>query len=84
LVFSSQAAIYAIRGRRDLWGPRPGLWVLVSSVADVMIASTLAVGGALMTPLPAPVVLGVLAVAAVLATVLAAVKVPVFARFGIA
>jgi H+-transporting ATPase len=81
LVFSSQATIYAIRGRRHLWGPRPGLWVAVSSVADVMIASIFAVAGIFMTPL---VVAGVFAAAAVFAAALAVVKVLVFARFRIA
>jgi hypothetical protein len=81
LVFSSQATIYAIRGRRHLWGPRPGLWVAVSSVADVMIASIFAVAGIFMTPL---VVAGVFASAALFAAALAVVKVLVFARFRIA
>lgn len=84
LVFSSQSTIYAIRGRRHLWGPRPGIWVAVSSVADVMIASIFAVTGIFMTPLPISVVVGVFAAAAVLAAVLAVVKVLVFARFRIA
>ncbi len=52
LVFGSQAMIYAIRERRHLWGSRPSLWLAVSSVADVVIASPLAVGGIAMTPLP--------------------------------
>jgi H+-transporting ATPase len=84
LVFSSQATIYAIRGRRHLWGPRPGLWVVVSSVADVMIASIFAVAGIFMTPLPTSVVPGVFAAAAVFAAALAVVKVLVFAPFRIA
>jgi hypothetical protein len=56
----------------------------VSSVADIAIASTLAVGGIAMTRLPALVVVGTLAAAAVFALVLDLVKVPVFARLGIA
>ena len=84
LVFGSQATIYAIRERRHLWGSRPSLWLAVSSVADIAIASTLAVGGIAMTPLPALLVAGTLAAAAVFAFVLDLVKVPVFARLGIA
>jgi RND family efflux transporter MFP subunit len=56
----------------------------VSSVADIAIASTLAVGGIAMTPLPALMVVGTLAAAAAFAFVLDLVKVPVFARLGIA
>jgi H+-transporting ATPase len=84
LVFGSQATIYAIRERRHLWGSRPSLWLAVSSLADIAIASTLAVGGIAMTPLPALLVAGTLAAAAVFAFVLDFVKVPVFARLGIA
>ena len=42
LVLGSQATIYAIRQRRHLWGSRPSLWLAASSVADIVIASTLA------------------------------------------
>jgi hypothetical protein len=84
LVFGSQATIYAIRERRHLWGSRPSLLLAVSSVADVAIASALAVGGIAMTPLPALLVAGMLGVAAVFAVVLDLVKVPVFAHLGIA
>jgi H+-transporting ATPase len=84
LVFGSQATIYAIRERRHLWGTRPSLWLVVSSVADIVIASTLAVGGIAMASLPPLVVAGTLAAAAAFAFVLDLVKVPVFARLGIA
>jgi H+-transporting ATPase len=83
LVFGSQATIYAIRERRHLWGSRPSLLLAVSSVADIAIASTLAVDGIAMTPLPPLLVAGTLAAAAAFAFVLDFVKVPVFARLGI-
>jgi len=84
LVFGSQATIYAIRERRHLWGSRPSLWLAVSSIADIAIASTLAVGGFAMSPLPPSVVAGTLAATAAFAFLLDLVKVPVFARLGIA
>jgi H+-transporting ATPase len=83
LVFGSQATLYAIRQRRHLWGSRPSLWLAMSSIVDIVIASTLAVGGIAMTPLPASVVAGV-AAAVAFAFVLEVVKVPVFARLRIA
>jgi H+-transporting ATPase len=83
LVFGSQAVIYAIRQRRHLWGSRPSLWVAASSVADILIAGTLAVGGIAMTPLPALAVAEALAAAAAFAIVLDVVKVPLFARLKI-
>jgi hypothetical protein len=55
-----------------------------SSVADIAIASTLAVGGIAMTPIPGLLVTGTLAGAAIFAFILDLVKVPVFVRLGIA
>jgi H+-transporting ATPase len=84
LVFGSQATIYAIRERRHMWGSRPSLMLVLSSIADIAIASTLAIGGIAMAPLPALLVAGTLAASAVFALILDLVKVPVFARLGIA
>jgi H+-transporting ATPase len=83
LVFGSQAIIYAIRQRRHLWGSRPSSWLAASSVADVLIASTLAVSGIAMTPLPAATIAGTLAATAAFALLLDIVKIPLFARLGI-
>ena len=84
LVFGSQATIYAIRQRRRLWGSHPSLWLVASSVADVMIASVLAVSGIAMAPLSPLVIAGMLAAAVAFAFVLDLVKVPLFARLQIA
>jgi H+-transporting ATPase len=84
LVFGSQATIYAIRERRHLWCSRPSLLLAVSSVADIAIASTLAVGGIAMTPIPALLVGGTLAAAVIFAVLSDLVKVPIFVRLGIA
>ena len=53
IVFGNQATTYTNRERRQLWSSRPSFWLVVSSVADLLIASTLAIGGIAMTPLPA-------------------------------
>jgi H+-transporting ATPase len=84
LVFGSQATIYAIRQHRRLWGSRPSLWLALSSVADIGIASTLAMGGIAMAPLPIWIVVGTLAAAAIFAVVADLVKVPAFRGLGIA
>jgi H+-transporting ATPase len=84
LVFGGQATIYAIRERRHLWGSRPSLLLVVSSVADLAITSTLAIGGFAMAPLSALLVAGTLAATIIFAFMLDLVKVPVFARLGIA
>jgi H+-transporting ATPase len=60
----------------------PGL-VYGSSLHNLLIASTLAVGGFAMTPLPAWVVAGTLVAAVAFAVILDFVKVPVFRRLSI-
>ena len=84
IVFGNQAAMYAIRERRRLWSSCPSFWLVVSSVADILIASMFAVWGLFMTPLPISVVAGALAAAVVFAFVVDAAKKPAFGRLGIA
>ena len=83
LVFGSQTTLYAIRERQRLWS-RPGLWLNLSSLANVLVISTMAVVGILMTPLPMVLVTGTLVAAVGFGVVLAAVKIPVFQRLAIA
>src|SRR3984957_7123130 len=83
IVFGNQATTYTNRGRPRLWSSRPSNWLVASSIGDIAIASTLAVGGIAMTPLPALLVAGTLAAAAAFAFALDLVKAPVFARLGI-
>jgi H+-transporting ATPase len=84
IVFGNQATMYANRERRRLWSSRPSFWLVVSSVADILIASTLAIWGIFMMPLPLFVVAGTLAATVVFAFVVDAAKRPVFGRLGIA
>jgi H+-transporting ATPase len=83
IVYASQATLYAIRERRFLWGLRPSIWLVLSSVADLLIISTLAIRGIAMAPLPVSVVAGEFAAAVVFGLILDGVKIPVFARLGI-
>ena len=85
IVFGNQATTYAIRERRRLWSSRPSFWLGVSSVADILIASTFAIGGifcydAFFRFLPWP---ARLVAAVVFALVVDAAKVPVFGGLGI-
>jgi H+-transporting ATPase len=84
IVFGNQATTYTNRERRHLWSSRPSLWLIISSGADVLIASILAIAGIAMAPLPALMVIGALAAAIVFAVALDFVKVPVFRQLGIA
>jgi H+-transporting ATPase len=83
IVFGSQATIYVIRGRQHLWGSRPSLILVLSSVADVLIISTLAICGIAMAPLALWVVACEFAAAIAFGLFLDVVKIPVFARLRI-
>jgi H+-transporting ATPase len=83
IVYGSQATIYAIRDRRHFWGLRPTLWLFLSSMADVLIISTLALRGIAMTPIPLAVLSYEFGAAIVFGLLLCGVKIPVFHRLGI-
>jgi H+-transporting ATPase len=75
--------MYANRERQRLWSSWPSHWLVVSSIADILIASTFAICGIFMTPLPILVVTGTLAASVAFAFVVDAAKAPVFRRLGI-
>jgi H+-transporting ATPase len=83
IVYGSQATIYALRSRRHFWGLRPSVLLVLSSVADLLIISMLAIFGIAMAPLSWPVVAGEFAAALAFALFLDGVKIPIFARLKI-
>jgi len=83
VVFGNQATTYANRTRQRVWSIRPSFLVILSSVVDLSIASTMARFGIAMAPLPLLVMSGTLAGAVVFAFVVDIVKVPVFNRLKI-
>jgi H+-transporting ATPase len=83
IVFGSQATTYVIRGRQHLWGLRPSIWLVLSSVADVFIISTLATFGIAMAPLPIAVIATDFGAAVAFGAILDVIKIPVFARLNI-
>jgi H+-transporting ATPase len=84
LVFSGQAVLYVVRERRRMWTSRPSFWLMLSSVIDISIITTLATRGILMTPLQPSIVVTTFAAAAVFAFVLDQVKHLVFMRLKMA
>ena len=84
LVFGGEATLFSVRERRRMWMSRPGRWVVVSSAADVLIISAVAVGGVAVTPLPVLAVGATFAAAAAFAFAIDLVKVPLFRRLAIA
>lgn len=61
LVFTGQATVYLARERDHFWRSRPSRWMLLGTIFDVIAVSALATLGILVDPVPAPVVLGLLA-----------------------
>ncbi len=84
IVYGSQATVYAIRDHRHVWGLRPTVWLMLSSLMDVSIISMLAWRGVMMTPIPAAVLGCEAAAAAAFCVLLSVVKIPVFKRLRIA
>ena len=84
LVFGGEATLYTIRERQHLWSSRPGTWLIVSTIGDIVIISALAMRGIAMRPLPIAVVASTLVAALLFAFLLDLIKVPVFRRFQIA
>jgi H+-transporting ATPase len=62
----------------------PSGWLVLSSIVDLLIASTLAACGIAMTALPIILVAGTLAAAVAFALVMDVAKFPVFSRLRIA
>jgi magnesium-transporting ATPase (P-type) len=83
IVYGSQATLYAIRERHGWWGLRPTIWLILSSITDLLIISALAICGIAMAPLPISIVGGEFAAAVVFGLILAGVKIPVFSRLEI-
>ncbi len=84
IVFGNQATTYNNRERRRLWSSRPSWWLIASSVADIAIASVLAIAGIAMAPLPGALVAATLVTAAAFAVLIDQVKLPMLRRLDIA
>jgi H+-transporting ATPase len=80
----AKSTLYTIRERQHLWSSRPGTWLIVSTIGDIVIISALAMRGIAMRPLPIAVVASTLVAALLFAFLLDLIKVPVFRRFQIA
>lgn len=78
LVFSGQGVIYLVREHHHFWRSRPGKWLLLSSLFDVLWVTIMAVTGILMAPIPLKLILGLLGILAVFMVALDFLKVRVF------
>jgi H+-transporting ATPase len=80
LVYGSQAITYAVRDRRNFWGLPPTKWLVLSTVADILVISVLANRGIAMAPLSLAVLATILGAAVVFWLVLDIVKIPTFKK----
>jgi H+-transporting ATPase len=83
IVYGSQATIYSLRARRHMWGLRPTMWLVLSSVADISIITLLASRGIAMAPLPLSTLGYEFMAATLFGLILDGIKIPVLSRFGI-
>jgi H+-transporting ATPase len=83
IVYGNQATMYTNRARQHLWTTLPSIWLVLSSLADLLVASTMANRGIAMASLPSPVMGETLAGAVVFAIMVDFAKVPVFHRLRI-
>lgn len=84
LVFSGQATVYLVRERGRFWGSIPSRWLALSSVADVLVVSCLALLGFLMAPIEAGLVGALLALALLYLVITDPLKVRVLRHEGLA
>lgn len=52
LVFTGQANVYLVRERRHFWKSMPSRWMVIGTLADIVIVSIMATRGILMTAIP--------------------------------
>ena len=74
LMYSAQATIYLTRVRRRFWSFAPSPYVAAATIGNVMVASTLAVWGVMMAPVPALLLAGMLGAVLAAAVLLDQVK----------
>lgn len=78
IVFGNQATCYINRSGRHWWSSRPGYWLLLSSVADLSIACTLAIHGWGMTVLPVSVIFKTLGAALLFMLLFDLIRAPLY------
>jgi H+-transporting ATPase len=62
LVFTGQANVYLVRERRHFWKSMPSRWMVIGTLADIVIVSIMATQGILMAAIPLSLVAAALLV----------------------
>lgn len=80
LILAGQANLYAMREHGPLWRSQPAPIMVLATLADISLVTSLAVSGLFMTRLPAGVATGLFGATGVFMFALDAIKVGVFKR----
>jgi H+-transporting ATPase len=83
IVFGSTATTFVVRGRRSLWGLRPSLMLVLTSIVGVLIIPTMAVLGIAIAPVSIKIIAWEFGAAIIFGLILDVVKIPIFARLRI-
>ena len=83
LVLSGQGNIYLVRERNRFWHSRPSRWLILSSVADVIVVSLFAAKGIWMSPVSLPLIASLFFTIALFLFLIDIAKVQVFHYFDI-
>ncbi len=81
LVVSGQLTVYLVREQHHFWSSRPSRWLLISSIADVVIISLLATQGWLMAAIPMYLIAALLLLGLIYLIGADFLKVRIFHRF---
>ena len=82
LVFTGQANIYLVRERGPFWKSRPGITLLMSTIADVILVGLFATQGILMEPISMSMIAALTGLILVFALLLDFFKIIVFKQTG--
>jgi H+-transporting ATPase len=83
LVATGQGNVYLIRERAHFWQSRPSVWLVSSSLADLVVVALMAAIGILMTPVNPLLIGGLFVAVALYLSILDQLKVIIFRRFAI-
>jgi H+-transporting ATPase len=83
LVFAGQGVMYVVRERGRLWSSCPSRLMIIFSITDIVFVSALAIFGIFIQPLPASIVVTLLAATVVFVLALDQVKVMLYRYFPI-
>ena len=83
LVFTGQGNVYLVRERGHFWRSRPGRWLMIGSVADIVAVCVLAARGILMAAISPALVVGLLMIVPAYLVVVDFLKIRIFDWFGL-